>query len=162
MGVHLARFGIEAPGRPYRPNTVGAWEQSDFEPERRITKTFEVTELLTVPGAWLVGFRYTTGWHGLRSHSVELLSAPADAPDDLTRVAIDEHDGSAAHQPRDNVYTLEVPEVDEGRRYFLRVDVTGTADSNATSGRTGCSGTIWMRREGRPTLDGPPPPAAER
>ncbi len=156
VGTHLVRFGIEDPGRPFRENAAGTWEQSDFAPEQRVTKTFEVTDLLTVPGTWLTGFRYTAGWHGLTSYSVELLSAPKDAPDDLTSVTIDEHVGVAAHQPRDNEYALEVAEIAPDRRYFLRVDIRGTADANATSGRTGCSGTVWLRKEGAPSLDGPP------
>ncbi len=156
VGAHLVRFGIEDPGKPYRQNTAGTWEQSDFAPEQRVTKTFEVTDLLTMPGTWSVGFRYTTGWHGLNTYSVELLSAPGDAPDELTRVAIDEHVGVAGYRPKDNEYALEVPEIAPDRRYFLRVDIRGTADANATSGHTGCSGTVWLRREGAPALDGPP------
>jgi hypothetical protein len=89
-------------------------------------------------------------------YSVELLSAPEDAPEDRTRVAIDEHRGSMSHSPKDPVYTLEVPEVHADRRYFVRVDIRGTADVNATSGHTGCSGEIWMHKEGSPELDGPP------
>ncbi len=156
VGKHLAKFGIEDPGRPYRINVAGTWEESDFAPERRIKKTFEITDLMTVPGTWLVEFQYTDGWHGIHSYSAEILSTPEGAPDDMTQIAIDEHEGSAAYRPKDNVYTLEVPQIDPERRYFLRVDIRGTANENATSGHTGCSGKVMLRKEGQPSLDGPP------
>ncbi|MGD9496233.1 MAG: glycoside hydrolase family 20 zincin-like fold domain-containing protein [Armatimonadota bacterium] len=158
IGVALAAFGVEDPGRPYRLNTIGTWTSSDFEPEPRIEKQFEVTDLLTTPGTWSVGFRYESGWHGLTSFRVALLSAPRDRPDDLTEVAVDEHRGVAAVRNEANIYTLEVTHIDPDRRYFVRVDIQGVSDVGQPSGRTGCEGTVWMRLEGEIDAAAGPPP----
>lgn len=158
IGAALEAFGIDDPGKPYRLNTIGAWTASDFEPQARIEKTFEVTDLLTTPGTWSVGFRYDSGWHGLISYRVALLAAPRTAPDELTEVAVDEHRGVAAASNEANVYTLEVPEIDPSRRYFVRVDIQGVSDVNQPPARRGCEGTVWMRRAGRIEAEAGPPP----
>lgn len=158
IGAALGAFGIEDPGKPYRLNTIGTWTASDFEPVARIEKTFEVTELLTVPGTWSVGFRYGRGWHGLHSYRVALLSAPRGNPEDLTEVAVDEHPGVAAVRNEGNIYALEVPEVDPERAYFVRVDIQGVSDANQPPTRRGCEGTVWMHRAGRIDAEAGPPP----
>ncbi len=157
IGEHLRQFGIRDPGLPYRTNTIGQWNAEDFEESRRIEKTFEVTELLQSPGTYQVGFRYTSGWHGLVQYAVRLLAAPKDAPEETVEIAVDEHRGVAAHRNEANVYTVEVPEVDRSRAYFIRVDIQGTADSGQPPGRKGCSGNVWMRKEGSLDPDAPPP-----
>ncbi len=158
IGEALAAFGIEDPGKPYRLNAVGTWTASDFEPERRVEKQFEVTDVLTLPGTWSVGFRYTGGWHGLTAFRVALLAAPRDNPDDLTEIVVDEHRGVAAVRNEANIYTLEVPEVDPARRYFVRVDIQGVSDIGQPVGRTGCEGTVWMHLAGELDPEAGPPP----
>ncbi|MGD9519482.1 MAG: glycoside hydrolase family 20 zincin-like fold domain-containing protein [Armatimonadota bacterium] len=149
----LAPFGVENTMRPYLRSQVGTWVSEDFEENERITKRWEVTKLIDGPGRYTVGFKYTSGWWGLRMYRVALASAPADAPEKLTEVAVDEHEGEAAYRNKDNTYTLEVKAHDPQARYFLVAHIKGVRSSDKDENRRGCEGEVWMRKvmpEGAP------------
>ncbi|MGC9320332.1 MAG: ThuA domain-containing protein, partial [Armatimonadota bacterium] len=152
------QFGIEDPGRPYRMTVVGGWTAEDFEEQRRREKTFEVTDMVTGPGTYTVGFRYTSGWNGLRSYAVELIEAAGDDSEGGAVVASDEHEGTAGARPENTQYTLEVEDVHPEARYFIRVDIQGTPDTGLPADRQGCNGDIWMRKAGKLDAGQPPPP----
>ncbi len=157
IGAHLAQFGIPDPGKPYRSNVIGTWTADDFEESRQARKEFEVTDLLTAPGTYEVGFRYTAGYHGIGSLRVALCTAPRDNPEQLTEIVVDEHAGGASHRPFDNVYTVKLDATDPSLGYFIRADLRGTPNSSQPAGRKGCEGNIWMRKVGSLDPDGPPP-----
>ncbi len=157
VGDYLEQFGIPDPGKPYRINVIGAWTADDFEESRQIRKEFEVTHLVSESGEYQVGFRYTGGWHGLRSLRVALCTAPEGKPEELTEISVDEHAGVAAHRSENNVYTVAVDEMAPGVRYFIRADMIGTPSSTQPAGRQGCEGNVWMRKAGMLDPDSPPP-----
>ncbi len=158
IGEFMEQFGIHNPGRAYRMTVVGEWSAEDFAESERRTKTFEVTRMIDGPGTYLVGFRYTTGWNGLHSYSVELLSDDDGELEDATVIAVDEHEGMAAYRPENTLYTLEVGETDPDARYFIRVDIRGRSDEGLPADRQGCNGEIWMRKAGRLDPSSGPPP----
>jgi hypothetical protein len=128
---------------------VGSWEDQDFEAQEAVRKTWEVTDKVLVPGAYQVEFVYTRGWWGVTTKRAALASAPPDSPDQLTEVVVDEHDGRAAYENQDHVYTLRLTERDPARRYFLVVDVAGVKSSDKPENRRGCQGEVvfWRVRE---------------
>ena len=76
----------------------------------------------------------------MRMYRVALASAPADAPEKLTEVAVDEHEGEAAYRNKDNTYTLEVKAHDPQARYFLVAHIKGVRSSDKDENRRGCEG----------------------
>jgi len=147
IGKFLAGFGIEDPGRPYRKVVAGAWKTEDFDEDQRITKQWEVTDLLTEPGTYKLQFVYRRGWHGLRIFKASLVSASKDDPEALTPVATDEHEGSAAHKNVANVYEFELTDHDAELRYFVVADIRG-CPKDSPPGKQGCEGEVlfWKQR----------------
>ena len=148
VGKALRPFGVRDAGAAYLRQQIGTWEDNDFEKSEKTRKTWEVTASLVGPGTYQVRFDYTRGWHGLTIARAALSSTPKDAPENLTEVIFDQHSGLAACQNRANVYTLPVPAVEEGRRYFLVADIQGVRSSDKPEDRRGCAGavTFWKVR----------------
>lgn len=141
----LVSLGVRDPIGPYLRQETGRWATDDFDESASITKRFEVTSHLTTAGVYDVGFKYTSGWNGLRISRVALRSAPADAPDQRTDVSVDEHRGSAAVRDRNNVYTVTLEEHDPDARYWVVAEVTGTPSHGRPPERQGCNGTVWIK-----------------
>jgi len=150
----LAPFGVRDPWRPSRPVQIGTWASQDFEPEERIRKVWEVTELLDAPGEYTATFRYTSGWWGLQIARVALCSG---SPEDLTELSADEHPGTAAYENRDNTYTVALKER-AATRYFIVAEIQGVRSSDKAEDRRGCNGEVWMQRReaGEPDFSVPP------
>ncbi|MFO7948088.1 MAG: glycoside hydrolase family 20 zincin-like fold domain-containing protein [Armatimonadota bacterium] len=149
IAKYLQKFGIQDALKPYREVQVGQWETEDFKDQRRITKTFDITDDLCGPGTCDVTFKYTSGYYGITSFSVKLLSAPTDDSENRREIAVDEHTGHASHTPRDNTYTLEVDSVEPDTRHFLEVDIRGLHHNEENPSRRGCNGNILMQRQGQ-------------
>jgi len=147
IGGFLAGFGIEDPGRPYRKVRAGEWKTEDFDGGPEVTKRWEITDLLAGPGTYKLQFVYRRGWYGLHIYSASLMSAPRDAPEQLRLVVTDEHEGSAAHRNKDNVYTLELTEHDPALRYFAAADIRGCPRESPPD-KQGCQGELmfWKHR----------------
>jgi hypothetical protein len=147
IGDALEPLGIRNPLKPYLRKEIGAWESDDFKEREAITKTFDVTEHVTVPGKYQVGFRYTRGWHGLHIRRVALASAPKGQSNQRTVLSEDEHNGTAANRNRANVYTVTLNEHDPDRRYFIIADIRGTTSEGKPANRQGCNGSVWMKAQ---------------
>lgn len=150
VGVALRPLGVQDVAAGYLRTGVGGWETDDFEEQERVSMTWEVTGNVTGPGTYRVEFAYAGGWHGLNMFRAALASAPQDAPEELTEVVVDEHHGTAAHQNRDNIYTLQLDEHDPDLRYFLVADIRGTRSSDKPIDRRGCVGKVIMWRDRPP------------
>jgi len=147
MGAALARFGIKDTGKPYRPHKVGSWHTKDFDEKEEIQKKWEVTRSIAGPGTHLVRFAYTRGWWGLNIRRVALVAAKKEKPDHLVQVAVDGHDGVAAHRSKGNTYALKLPAYDPKARYFLVADIKGVTSRGRPAGRQGCEGDVWLVKE---------------
>ena len=145
IGDALEPLGIVNPLKPYLRGEIGAWTTQDFAEKERLTKTFEVTDHVTVAGEYAIGFKYTTGWWGLNVHRVALASAPAGEPPTLTTLSEDKHDGVAAARNKANVYTVKLAKHDRALRYFVVVDLKGITSRGKPANRQGCNGSVWMK-----------------
>ncbi len=147
IGRFLAQFGIEDPGRPYRKVRAGVWKTEDFDEGPEITKRWEVTDLLAGPGTYEVQFVYRRGWYGLGIHRASLMSATTDAPENLTPVVTDEHEGTAAYSNRANVYNFDLAAHDPKLRYFVVADIRG-CPKDSPPDKQGCEGEVmfWKQR----------------
>ena len=141
----LEKLGLRNPIGAYLREEIGKWVTEDFDEDVHVRKTFEVTRQVTEPGVYHVGFKYTSGWNGLSITRVVLASAPADAPQELTEISVDEHQGSAAVRNRENVYTVTMENRDPARRYFIQADVRGTSRHGRPPERQGCNGEVWIK-----------------
>ncbi|MGQ9732560.1 MAG: glycoside hydrolase family 20 zincin-like fold domain-containing protein [Candidatus Zipacnadales bacterium] len=145
----LAQFGITDPSAPYRPQKIGTWESTDFQPgAESITKRWTVTEAVSGPGTYRVRFDYTRGWWGLTIDRVALLAAPRDA--EPTEVVADQHHGVAAYKNEANTYTLPLKEYSPDLVYTVVAEIKGVTSEGKPEGRRGCEGEVWMWLE-RPT-----------
>ncbi len=113
----LEPYGIIDPAEQYEPTRIGTWND-ETQPSGLQTVSFEVTEVIE-PGDWEVVFEYLQGQNGMNTHRVALASATEDAPEDLTELSVDEHDGFAGAQDRLNVYRISLEEKDATKRYFV-------------------------------------------
>ncbi len=144
IGKALAAFGITDPGAPFRPHKIGSWEDDDFQPEKlRITKQWDATEAIMAAGTYEVRFDYTSGWWGLHMYRVALASATGD-DEDLTEIAVDEHDGAAAYQNQDNTYSLNLTDYSADLKYFIIADIQGVTSEGKPENRRGCAGDVWL------------------
>ena len=141
----LVSLGIRDPIGPYLRQEIGQWKTEDFDNGARITKTFDVTDSLTVPGDYEVGFKYTRGWNGLTISRVALVSSPKDDTEKQTQVSVDEHSGSAAVRNRNNIYTLRLERHDPKARYSIVADIRGTPSHGRPPERQGCNGLVWVK-----------------
>jgi len=145
IGDALAPLGILNPLKPYLRCEIGGWVTEDFDKKTRITKKFDVTDYVKTAGDYEVAFKYTKGWWGLSIFRVALASAPADKPDQLTELSVDEHKGSAAARNKDNVYLVTLKKYDPDVRYFVVADIRGTCSVGKPANRRGCNGTVSMK-----------------
>ncbi|MEW6355209.1 MAG: ThuA domain-containing protein [Planctomycetota bacterium] len=145
IGDCLVPLGIRSPLSAYLPHEIGAWTDTDFDQQAKITKRIDVTRYMETPGEYQVGFTYTTGWHGLGISRVALASAPKDDPEKVTELSVDEHSGSAAARNRDNIYAVTLKEMDPNCCYFILADIRGTSSVGKPVSRQGCNGTISMK-----------------
>ena len=147
IGAALSRFGIDDPGRPYRKKPAGTWKTADFADGPEVTKRWDVTDLLGGPGSYRLQFVYRSGWYGLNISKASLCSATKEAPDELTPVAADDHQGTAAHKNVDNTYTFEIAAPDPKLRYFLVAEVRG-CPKDSPPDKQGCEGEVlfWKQR----------------
>ena len=144
----LEKLGVRNPIGTYLREEIGKWVTEDFDDGPRITKKFDVTSYVKTPGVYEVGFKYTSGWNGLRVYRVALVSTAlkfTDKPDEQTELSADEHQGSAAVRNRDNVYTVTLERRDPGARYCIVADVQGTPSHGRPPERQGCNGSVWMK-----------------
>ena len=143
IGEFLGEFGIDDPGRPYRQKTVGSWKTEDFAEGPRTTKTWEVTDRIAGGGKYRIEFVYRRGWYGLHIFKASLMSAPKNQPEQLTPVATDEHEGTAAYRNVENVYEFELAAPDADRRYFIVADIRGMPEESPPD-KQGCEGDVVM------------------
>ncbi len=141
----LAALGLRNPLKPYLRNEIGKWKTNDFDQGGRITKTFDVTDVLLAPGEYEVGFKYTGGWNGLGIYGVTLVSAPADDPTQRTVISKDIHRGTAAHRNKANVYRVTLKRRDPKLRYFILADIRGACRFKRPPDKQGCNGVVWMQ-----------------
>ncbi len=139
VAAALAPLGITDPSAASRERVAGTWVSDDFEEGERVTKRFDVTELLDGAGTYQIHFKYTSGWWGTNIHRAALAV-------DETEVAADEHVGMAAYASAANVYTLVVEEHDEGATYTLVIDIKGVASRGRPADRQGCNGEVSVRK----------------
>jgi len=145
VAAALEPLGIEDPGKPYRRHEIGGWASDDFRPgQESIRKQWDVTAALAGTGSYEVRFTYTSGWWGLQISRVALCSASRDAPDTLTEVAADQHDGTAAYENKANTYTLTVDQTDPALRYSVVAEISGVTSDGKPEGRQGCNGAVSM------------------
>jgi hypothetical protein len=145
IAAALKPFGVTDPSGPYRKRKIGAWESADFKPDaEQITKRWDVTEAISGAGTYQVRFDYTTGWWGLQMGRVALASAPANDPENLTELVVDEHPGEAAYQNKENTYTLALEDYSLDARYFIVAAIKGVTSEGKPENRRDCNGEVWM------------------
>lgn len=110
---HLYDTGELAVGRE-----AGRWDPSMMS-ESPVTRDWEITKLLTRPGAWRAQPVYTSGAHAMEVHEIALIRR--DATGRETILATDTHEGWAGTAVQNTRYRLPVPARDPSARYFLRV-----------------------------------------
>ncbi|OGV78560.1 MAG: hypothetical protein A3K19_31985 [Lentisphaerae bacterium RIFOXYB12_FULL_65_16] len=144
----LAPFGVRNPLFPFLVKQIGTWQDRDFEEKQAITKTWEVTQSVLGPGTYQVRPVYTKGWNGLNTGRVALATAPKGQSEPLTVVAEDKHTAFSGAQPKDDLYTLQLPAYDENLGYFIVADINGTKSSDKPENRRGCNGifNLWKVR----------------
>ena len=108
---------------------------------------FDVTRQIRSPGTYVVGFKYTSGWNGLRITRVALAAAPANEPDKLTELSTDKHSGSAAVRNVANEYTVTLETHKPTVRYFIVADIIGTPRKGRPLNRQGCNGSVRLQRK---------------
>jgi len=74
-----------------------------------------------------------------------MLSAPPGAPDNTTVLAVDEHEGTAAHRNKDNVYELRLESHDPALKYYIAADIRGTPREHEAD-KQGCNGEVRMSK----------------
>ncbi len=139
----VASLGVDDPGRPYRMRKAGEWKTEDFPEGPEITKTWDLTDFITEPGTYRARFVYESGWYGLHIFKAALMSAPKDAQGEMTLVAADEHEGTAAYRNKDHEYEFDVPDVDADRAYSLVADIRGMPKESPAD-KQGCNGKILI------------------
>ena len=154
-GVALRPFGVQDPGAGYVQIVAGNWTEEDFVHNQRIIRVWEVTEAVSGADRYEARFNYRAGYRGLRMHRVALASAPADAPDNLSELSVDAHEGTAAVRNTENVYAVALAEHDPQLRYFIVAEITGSPDTNQPADRLGCRGDVTF---GRVRVPGQPLP----
>ena len=141
----LAPFGIRSFASSYFRKKVAAWKSEDFNENARITKTWDVTDQVLVAGVYEVTFK-NASHYGLDTFRAALTSAPADRPDQLTELSVDEHKGQTAYRTNNaHIYTLTLDRFDPGLRYFLVADIEGHSAQAHSGVMKYCKGNVWMR-----------------
>jgi hypothetical protein len=109
--------------REYEQDGIWRWVTADIVPSskdqpRRML--VDVTDRIKEAGTYAVTWQYLDGPDGLFILSTGLYSAATTQPkpEDLTEVAMDQHDGFTGGGNSGNVYTLTLPRRDPALRYF--------------------------------------------
>lgn len=148
--VEIARrlepLGIRNPLGPYLREAIGQWKTEDFDQQAEITKVFDVSDYVGEPGTYEVGFKYTSGWNGLRIERVALVRASEESgASDRVELSVDEHDGSAAVRNRANVYAVELKQYHPKAHYQIVADIRGVPSQGRPPQRQGCNGEVWIK-----------------
>ena len=141
VATALAPLGVTDPSAAYRRRVAGTWVSEDFQEQERITKQWDVTQLLDGPGTYEVHFKYTSGWWG-----TSIYRAALSVGEDHAEVAADAHDGTAAYASENNLYTLVVDEHDPNASYALAADIKGVRSKGRPADRQGCNGEVALRK----------------
>ena len=160
----LAPLGVRTGLLAYMSRQIGTWQDSDFEEKQTIRKQWDVTAGVLGPGTYQLRPVYTKGWNGLNTIRVALASAPKDQPENLTEVVVDPHRSFSGAEPKDDLFTLELPAYDPNAKYFILADVQGVKSSDKPVDRRGCSGVVnfWkVRRPGEAIPELPLLPMAD-
>ncbi len=144
VAASLLPFGIREPYASYLRTKIGEYVDEDFEEEQSIRKVWEVTPRVSGPGPYKVLFYHIGGWNGGTVQRVALAAAPADRPEQLTELAVDEHQGSIGWTPTDPVYELNLPAHDPNLSYWLVVNMSGVKSSDKPVDRRGCHGGAYF------------------
>ena len=151
VAVALEPYGVRNPNVLMMGREIGRWTVEDFRESARISREWEVTNLLAGPGTYLVTFHYTAGWNGLNPTRAALLAVPAAGAATARReLSVDAHPGVTGHRSTGNTYRLALEAYDPGCRYLVAATVSGTRPQDQAEGRTGCSGVVRLQRERDP------------
>ncbi|MEI6501571.1 MAG: glycoside hydrolase family 20 zincin-like fold domain-containing protein, partial [Armatimonadota bacterium] len=145
----LAPLGVRTGLLAYMSRQIGVWQDSDFEEKQTIRKQWDVTTGVLGPGTYQLRPVYTKGWNGLNTSRVALATAPKDQPDKLTEVVVDAHHSFSGAEPKDDLFTLQLPAYDPNVKYFILADIQGTKSSDKPVDRRGCNGVVnfWKVRQ---------------
>ncbi len=146
----LAPLGIRNPTPCFGRQKIGQWDSPDFAQQAAIVKTFDVTPAVIAPGTYEVTFLYTSGWNGLGIQRVALTAQPSTGEASPVEMAVDQHAGSTGVRSAGNVYSLTLKECPPHMRYQIVASVRGTRPQDQKPGHTGCSGTVYIRRQRDP------------
>ena len=145
IGDALGTWGVRSFASSYFRKKTGAWNSEDFAEKTRITKQWDVTDHVLVPGTFEVTFK-NASHYALDIHRVALAYAPADSPDQLADLSGDKHEGQTAYRSSNaNVYTLTLDRLHAGARYFLVADIEGHPAQTLGGVLKHCIGDVWMR-----------------
>ena len=146
MGDALSGWGIRSFASSYFRKKTGAWESDDFAEKTRITKKWDVTDHVLVPGTFEVTFKNARSHYALDIHRAALAHAPADKPEQLADLSVDEHEGQTGyHGSNANDYTLTLDRLYPGARYFVVADIEGHPAETLVGALKHCKGSVWMR-----------------
>jgi len=150
VAAALAPFGIRDPYAPYLRQKIGEYVDGDFEDKQSIRKVWDVTARISGPGVYAALFYHIQGWNGATVQRVALASAPKGQPDQLTELAVDEHQGVIGYTPRDPQYRLELKQYDPALTYYVVVNMSGVKSSDKPIDRRGCHGAANLWKEKAP------------
>lgn len=108
---------------------IGTWTPQQMSEEGAELR-YDVTALLTRPGAFSIEWDYTDGAHALTISRTALLA-------DGEAIASDEHSGNTGASDRGNVYHLRLDGLREGATYEIVASVT-------PRGGTDSLGDVWL------------------
>jgi hexosaminidase len=119
----LAAMGIN-----YHPfdlaEEIGRWTPKDMSEEYKVL-TFDITGWIKEPGRYIVLFQYTRGAHRLGIEWAALVK-------DGEEVHRDAHRGVTGAKDENNLYRLELGEVDPGATYELRASLRSEGGVDST------------------------------
>ncbi len=147
VATALAPWGIRNPTPYFGRQKIGQWDSPDFSQQATITKTFDVTQAIIAPGTYEIVFQYTSGWNGLAVQGVTLTAQPKVGQGSAVEMAMDRHSGNTGARSSGNVYSLTLQEYSPQMRYQIVADVRGTRPQDQKPGYTGCSGSVFLRRQ---------------
>lgn len=128
LAIHqkrLDQLGVNyRPNRPETKTQIGGWKPAQIKTEPAPLE-WDVTKNVTAAGKGRVSLDYTEGAHGIDIAWVALLEGDRE-------ISRDTHAGFTGSNPRQSVYTLDVPAPKPGARYTLRALVAGAGGTDST------------------------------
>jgi len=155
-GEHKVMFSYTGRGGISICRARGEWTDKDFQEKEQIVKKWETAEHLpTAEEKRKATFWYVGRGERLTMYRVALATAPADNPDQLTELSVDQHKGvsTRGHRISKDVYTVTLKQRDPKARYFIVADVR-SGWKNFASSREGCKGIVWMKAPAPNNWDG--------